>query len=342
MSENILITVVMPVYGHEPHISEALKSLERQTYGRFETVVVTENASDETSNDLARSNLDLTQINYCGDGGLAGALNEGIRHSSGKYIARMDADDICRQNRLQIQVEFMENNDDIDVLGGAYNTISEDGSFRSEVFPPRSHLTIEWCLILNNCIPHPAVMVRRKILTSLDTVYKPKYNTVEDYELWNRLKNSVRIHNLSDKLINYRSSSKSKQYAKRQSELAFGITLREIEKLVGKNHFSDQRINDMRMLINRSDHVKNKEQAVIDILDLFSSFKNKNSRRINPKIEKELNNEMTTRVAMGIIKTQSELKDVKNLTKLLKVNPLLPIYIVKKLTKCAHRYTNKQ
>jgi len=115
-----IVSVVMSCYNASGTLDKAIKSILDQTYENFELVVVEDGSTDDTlerlqviASDHARINLIINDENL----GLAASLNKGISASSGKYIARMDADDVAYKERLERQVSFLEKNKDVDILG---------------------------------------------------------------------------------------------------------------------------------------------------------------------------------------------------------------------------------
>lgn len=113
-----LISVLLPVYNGEKTLSDSLRSLLRQGFRDFEILVLDDGSSD-TSCDIAENFCDC-RIRIISDGirrGLAARLNEGLDLASGRYIARMDADDVCFPERFARQVEYLEAHPDVDLLG---------------------------------------------------------------------------------------------------------------------------------------------------------------------------------------------------------------------------------
>ncbi|MBI3865839.1 MAG: glycosyltransferase family 2 protein, partial [Planctomycetia bacterium] len=103
------IAVVLPVFNGEEYLSAAVNSVLGQTFGDFELVIVDDGSTDRTGEILARiPDARLRVIRHPRNLGLVAALNAGIRNSGGEFIARMDADDICRPRRFERQVAFLE------------------------------------------------------------------------------------------------------------------------------------------------------------------------------------------------------------------------------------------
>jgi len=185
-----IISVVLPVYNGVITIKAAVESILDQTYDNFELIVINDGSTDETSEILASFNdKRLTVLNQKNQG-LAASLNRGIQQSKGKYIARIDADDIAFPERLQKQVNFMEANPAIVVMGTAARLIYSNGTQRVR-YRPLDTASIRKNIIKICPFTHSSVMIRKDVLdkVGLYDVAKDgaKKTLVEDYDLWVRI-----------------------------------------------------------------------------------------------------------------------------------------------------------
>ena len=140
------------------------------------------------------------------NGGLGKALNEGLRHCSYDIVARMDSDDICKSNRFEKQISFMEKHPEYDLIGSWVDEFYDDTNHISSVRSvPESHDEIyEYCK--GRCpVNHPTVMFRKKAVFDAGgylTEYFP-----EDYFLWIRmLMNGAKFYNMQESLLFFRVS----------------------------------------------------------------------------------------------------------------------------------------
>lgn len=182
------VTVLLPVYNAERYLREAISSVLAQTYRDFELLLINDGSTD-TSEQIILSYTD-TRIRYLKNdknSSLIFTLNRGIDEAKGRYIARMDSDDICYPTRLEKQVEYMQQYKPA-VVACTVSMIDEKG----EPLPPwdddRKCITPEAIrakLPKNNCLAHPAVMVDATILKEYK--YQPDEKEAEDYDLWLRL-----------------------------------------------------------------------------------------------------------------------------------------------------------
>ncbi len=138
--------------------------------------------------------------------GFPRSLNVGFDLARGKYIARMDDDDISLPERLEKQVEFMEKNPDI----GACGTRAEFFMYASGIFEyiPVDSEEVKVKMLSFSTICHPSIMMRKELFDKYNLRYNPDYFT-EDYELWSRAIQYFKIANLDEVLLKYRASKQS-------------------------------------------------------------------------------------------------------------------------------------
>jgi len=209
------VTVVFPVYNVPAEtLRLSIESLFGQTYTDFEIIVVDDSSLEETKASLDRyveQDRRVRILRPLSSRGLAAALNFGIAEARGKYIARADADDIQEPDRLLLQVAFLEANPSIGVVGSAIMKIDSSGQPSGHRTYPLSHERIRWVSCINSPVCHPAVTVRKDVLTRYG-VYDPSFERAEDYELWLRLIGAgVRFANLEEPLVRLRLASSEKR-----------------------------------------------------------------------------------------------------------------------------------
>jgi GT2 family glycosyltransferase len=199
------VSVVMSVFNGEAFLHEAVTSILRQSYKDFEFIIMDDGSTDGSAgmlDDFRRCDSRIRVVHQP-NSGLVQALNRGCGLANGKYIARMDADDVAMEERLKVQVEAMEMDLDIGVLGTAVVFIDASGE---EVDIPRYHPTdsaeIERALLNGNAIWHPSVLIRTSIL-KLVGGYR-NIPDAEDYDLWLRVADHAQLKNLPMPLLKYR------------------------------------------------------------------------------------------------------------------------------------------
>jgi len=204
--KNNLISVVLPVYNGK-YLAQAIESVLNQTYNNFEFIIVNDGSPDnslEIIHHYAKLDKRIMVID-CENRGLIASLNEGINRASGKYIARMDHDDVSLSNRFKEQVALMESKD-LDICGGHYFVIDEDNNINGLNLTPISH---EMCFLsLASKVPfaHPSVMIRKSFLDNNNLKYgQAKYQKAEDFDMWMRMyEKGAKFGNVNEIILKYR------------------------------------------------------------------------------------------------------------------------------------------
>ena len=195
-----LISVILPVYNVSPYIKEAIDSILNQTFSDFELIIIDDCSTDATLDIVHQYNDDRIKIiTKEKNKGLIDSLNFGISIAKGKYLARMDGDDISLPERFAKQVDFLEKNSNIIMCGTAYKTF---GAIEKEIRHPSNHEKISVGLCISSTFGHPTIMGRKQIFEKLK--YNKKFEKVEDYELWSRLIFEGQVANLDEVLLFYR------------------------------------------------------------------------------------------------------------------------------------------
>ncbi|MDR1169523.1 MAG: glycosyltransferase [Prevotellaceae bacterium] len=197
----IPVSVVMPVYNAEQYLRESVDSILSQTYRDFELIII-DDGSEDGSVDLVKSYDDdrirLIRMPH----NFIDSLNAGISEARGKYIVRMDADDIMDTKRIEMQFEYMESHLDIDVCG---TWASFFGTMNSKVCTLQKHADIACSMMFNNSIVHPSAIIRSESMRKYSLSYKHEYVYAEDYKLWTDfLMHGCKLANIPYFLLNYR------------------------------------------------------------------------------------------------------------------------------------------
>ncbi len=226
------ISVLMAVHNGTPYLSEALESIFTQTFKDFEFIVVDDDSSDG-SMQLLRGIRDtrLRLIANKRQLGLSRSLNKGLAIAKGKYIARMDADDISLPKRLAAQYSFLETHSNIDVLGTWTKTLGlrSDRVWRY----PTDDAEIRAELLFNSVLVHSTIMLRRSTFAKYKFRYDTNVTRAQDYELWVRTSNHLRFANLGTVLHRYRTHDQQvgEQHGAEQRAVAARVRVRQIVAL---------------------------------------------------------------------------------------------------------------
>ena len=181
------VSVVMPVYNGRDYLKEAMDSILNQTYRDFEFIIINDCSTDDTQQIIdSYADARIVCLRNEQNLGVARSLNRGLDAAQGEYIARMDADDIARPDRLALQTAYMDAHPEIPVLATASQSFDETGVLfegHSSVDP--DILKLDFLFSCGIC--HPTVMLRRAVLEQYQLRYDHSFNKIEDYELWCRM-----------------------------------------------------------------------------------------------------------------------------------------------------------
>lgn len=213
------LSVVMTVYNGAQFITEAVRSVIDQTFRDFEFIIVDDGSTDETGiilNSLRDDRIILLRNEK--SVGQTSALNSAIRRARGRYIARLDADDICKLNRFKCQVEFMERHPDVVIVGSSAMRVAPNGRHLGIWRVPMSDFDIRFTSLLTPPFIHPTVMFRREAIMTVGG-YNEDLAMAQDYELWTRLLQHGHGRNLKACLLYYRQHDKAGTHRRRATQL---------------------------------------------------------------------------------------------------------------------------
>lgn len=228
------VSVIMPVYNCERYLRESIESILGQTFQDLEFLIVTESGTTKESIATIKEYSDhrIRHLRNYRKIGLARSLNRGFQNARGDYLARMDADDISRSDRINRQVEYLEKHTDVGILGTSAAIIDECGMEIERFIAPPQEL-IPWFLLFGEAIVHPSVMMRRSVYEAVKG-YAEDVPYVEDYDLWLRAARVTRIANLPDILLEVRKHQRNvtRTYAKKHMANQITIFQREAEGIL--------------------------------------------------------------------------------------------------------------
>ncbi|MGL4863577.1 MAG: glycosyltransferase [Cetobacterium sp.] len=202
-----LVSVLICVYNEEVcYIKEALESIKNQTYKNLEIIIVFDGYKESIYNYLIqeeKKNNKIKIIKNSENLGLTKSLNIGLMKCTGKYIARMDADDISHEKRIEKQVFFMEKNNNIDILGCGTISFGEKVLYMSPI-EDMNDQEIKCNLFFTSTLCHPSIMIRRESIDKNKLYYDEKFLKTQDYDLWERASLNSNLAFLKDLLLFYR------------------------------------------------------------------------------------------------------------------------------------------
>ncbi|RXK00110.1 glycosyl transferase family 2 [Arcobacter sp. CECT 8986] len=231
MNNPIIVSVIMSVYNDEKYVSIAIDSILKQSFENFEFIIINDGSIDRTLEILKKykgKDSRIVLINQ-ENKGLTKSLNIGIEKAKGKYIARMDSDDISYPERLQKQIEFLENNEEYGLLGTNVEKIDKNENHIEFNTTKYTNEEIQKILCIRNCFAHGSVMINKE-LVSKDLYYDEEFRYAQDYRLWTKIAKKFKVANLDESLYKLRlhENSISKEKIEEQSTYA-GIVAYEFE-----------------------------------------------------------------------------------------------------------------
>lgn len=199
------ISIVIPTYNAGKFLQECIDSILNQTFTYWELIIVDDGSTDNTKEILKEYKDKRIKYIYKEHSGVGNSINIGIKNATGKYIARMDADDVMYPNRLLYQYNLMESHPEWDILAGGMewgNGKRIKEYYKPETFDVSFHRLIQSC-----CISHPTVIMRKASIDKLPFLYE-SYYSCEDYKLWVTASSyGLKIHVDSAPVIWYRQHS---------------------------------------------------------------------------------------------------------------------------------------
>lgn len=233
-----LVSVVMASFNEDPEmIGKSISSILNQTYKNFELLIFDDSTKQGTKDKIDSFTTDrrVKVFRFPERVGFVKSLNKGLEAARGKYIARMDGDDISLPIRFEKEVRFLEKYKDIAVVGGQINIMDETDNITSTRTYPLGGLKLYLFSCARNPLAHPTIMMRRA-LVDRGFRYDENLKMSEDLDFWLRLLNAgYHIANLSDVVLNYRVQSNFTE--KRSSD-----TQREYMADVRKKNFDSHHL----------------------------------------------------------------------------------------------------
>ena len=254
--EEIIVSVIMPVYNSSRFLDTAIQSILNQTFTQFELIITNDGSTDDSLSIIKNYNDNrIRLINHEINKGLIFTRNEAVATAKGKYIALLDSDDIALPERFEKQVAFLELNPKFGLLGTWIKTIDEFGNvLKDSIQYPAKPEEIPVILLFKNYFTASSVMVLRSAVP--ETPFEPEFPIAEDYNVWIRIAETYKVWNLPEVLTCYRVHSNnihirldkkmlelemlqlSKQLSKFQAD--FTEKEKEFFFLIGKTDYAEE------------------------------------------------------------------------------------------------------
>ena len=220
---NPAVTVLMPAFNAGKFIADSIRSVLGQDFADFELLVIDDGSTDETASIVMgfrdkRIRLSRHEQNH----GLVDTLNEGLRAARALLVARQDADDLSRRDRLTRQVAYFKAHAADVATASEANLIDERCRPRGVLRLPRTRNQLRWDLCFRNPVPHSSVMIRRDAVLS-DFGGYPVSMSSEDYLLWSSIAAKDRFGLIPRRLVSYRVHSSSTMMSASSMAVAYRV-----------------------------------------------------------------------------------------------------------------------
>lgn len=223
----------MPCFNAEKYLSQAIESILTQTYSDFEFIIIYDNSTDNSIkllSEYAKRDARIKVIINSTVLGLCNSLNKGVINANGKYIARMDADDISLPTRFEEQVRYLNAKSDCGIVGCFVEIIDGERGDRLGIRRyPLDDDKLKEKIFFYSPFAHPAVLIRKTVFDAVG-LYSEEYSGCEDLELWFRAGRVFKFANIPKILLKYRYHQDSITFNKirRMEQLSNSLRLKNI------------------------------------------------------------------------------------------------------------------
>lgn len=211
----VKVSVIMSSYNHEKFVADAIVSVINQTFADWEFVIVDDGSKDKTPEIIEEYSKQDERIKFtpfANNKGACIAIENCIRQAQGEYVAMINSDDIWELNKLEKQVKYLDEHDEIGAVFSKVQTINEQNeninhSFMNMFNEHQNRSRYEWLnrfFFKGNCLCHPSMLIRKKCYEDCGGVYKKELAGLPDFDMWVRLCMKYDIHIMNDKFVKFR------------------------------------------------------------------------------------------------------------------------------------------
>lgn len=261
------VSIIMSVYNGSRFLPESVNSILRQNFRNWELIIIDDGSTDETLTSLEQFHDERIMIISQDHRGLTCALNTALKYARGRYIARMDADDISTDYRIEKQFRFLEKNTDYGLIGSSFVVIDDNDKETGTFYTFNNDAYIRTMLTVDNQFCHGSVMFRKEVLERVG-LFDIAYKYSQDYEMWWRIACKFKIANIPDVLYKWRKSESGISTKKSNEQMLYAQSIKdrikneyllqqEWKSLLGKGEENDtmhgQEIFNLRKRIRLSE-----------------------------------------------------------------------------------------
>ncbi len=200
-----VISVLMPAYNTERYILQSVQSVLGQTFEDFELLVIDDCSTDETAKILSSiQDRRLRVLHNERNLGVVGSLNHGMGEARGRYVARMDADDLCLPTRFVKQKAYLDQHPDVVMVGTEMSVLDKGQVRRSRLPPDPDPMMLRWQFYTSNPVGHPSMMLRAAAIKPLHGYLREAFQYAEDFDFSHRMLRLGSIAVVPEFLVVYR------------------------------------------------------------------------------------------------------------------------------------------
>jgi len=282
-------SVIMPLYNSEKYILEAVQSILNQTFTDFELIII-DDASADLSVDVISNIVDtrIKVVKLDNKMGIPTIMNTGIGLAKGEYVFRMDSDDVALPNRLERQIEYMDNHPECVVCGGWMKTTEGDVLKFDCDFE-----NIKTDLLFFSPIANPTTVIRKGFLDENDIQHDEDFPQASDFDLWTRIAQIGEIHNIPEVLVLYRlhEGQVSNRFLGNQRSLSHKIVRRQITNFLGElNNKQELALNVLKQVLFNGPITREQQgllkQFLARIVDINKQRQTFDTKALQSTIEK--------------------------------------------------------
>lgn len=282
---NELISVIMSTYNETTkELAQSVDSILNQTYQNIEFIIINDNPANieldgyfKNIND-PRVILVKNEVNL----GLVKSLNKALGYANGKYVARMDADDISLIDRLEKEICYLKTND-LDIVGADIQLIDDnDVVIKDRMHFPTTDSLARKYINYGNCMAHPTWLAKKDVYEKLGGYREVK--SCEDYDFLIRLLfgTNFKVGNIPQIGLKYRirnsgisKSSEAKQFVLRSFIAKNKEHINDISQERIDEYFSSDAFWREVSLYEKYKSDKDKAKQDRNIVSLFQVLMNK-------------------------------------------------------------------
>lgn len=221
------VSIMMACYNAEAYVGEAINSIIKQTYRDWELIIIDDGSTDNScaicSQYQSQDNRIKILVNEK-NMGLVYTRNKMLDVANGEYLAIMDADDISFENRIELQVAFLEKHPDVGGVSSGCYIVDENSNIISEmVMPGRTPEEVKAWLLFDNIIINSSAMFRKEVIAEFGIAYQDNQTVMQDYGLWTSFVTNSNWVVMEEKLVKYRDFQNNISHKMNKKDIASNI-----------------------------------------------------------------------------------------------------------------------